>query len=318
MLDEFLVEQPVATTILKNIISKKKLVHAYLFETGTYYKGLDFALSFAKMILCPKKQKSKEICEKCTQCTRIDNNNFTELEIIEPDGLWIKKEQLDNLQKNFRTKSIEGFRKVYIINHAEQLNTSAANSILKFLEEPEENIIAILVTNNAYSLLDTIVSRCQIIKLNEVNNVHENSLYQKISRYLFNSQIEIEKFIEHHEENSIIDEVLLFIKVIETEKKDALLKEKSLCSNFLKDKTVFNQFLNISILFYKDCLEYLIKNKTSIFDINKSEISFVLKNNDSSKILQKIEILTKMQERIQYNCNLNLILDKLIILLGGI
>lgn len=319
MLDEFLIEQQVPTTILKNIICKNTISHAYLVETGTYYRGFDFALAFAKTILCPKRQTSRELCGVCTQCDRIDNNSFTELEIIESDGLWIKKEQLDNLQKNFSTKSIEGFRKVYIINHAERLNTSAANSILKFLEEPEENIIAILVTNNAYSLLDTIISRCQKIKLNEVNNkVHENSVHQKISSYLFNSQIEREKFIEHAEENSIIDEVLLFIKVIETEKKDILLKENSLCSNFLKDKILFNQFLNISILFYKDCLEFLIKNKTSIFNINTSEMSVVFKNNDSAKFLKKIEILTKMQERIQYNCNLNLILDKLIILLGGI
>ena len=51
-----------------------------------------------------------------------------------------------------------------VINDVELLNTSAANSILKFLEEPEENIIAILITSNRNLVINTIVSRCQVIR----------------------------------------------------------------------------------------------------------------------------------------------------------
>ena len=50
---------------------------------------------------------------------------------------------------------------LFIIYNAEKLNTSSANTILKFLEEPEENIIAVLTTDNRYQVLDTILSRCQ-------------------------------------------------------------------------------------------------------------------------------------------------------------
>ena len=190
MLDDFFIEQYVATTMTKNAINKNTVTHAYLIETGSYYRGFDFAKAFAKSLLCPKKQTGKSICGTCTQCDRIDNKSFPELVIIEPDGLWIKKEQLDSLQKKFSTKSIEGAKKVYIINHAERLNVSAANSILKFLEEPEENIIAILVVNNVYSLLETIVSRCQLIKLNyESHQIQGQPLREKISNFLSKSKI---------------------------------------------------------------------------------------------------------------------------------
>ena len=54
-----------------------------------------------------------------------------------------------------------------IIKETEKLNASSANTILKFLEEPEDGIIAILLTDNRYHVLDTILSRCQILSLKE-------------------------------------------------------------------------------------------------------------------------------------------------------
>ena len=78
--------------------------------------------------MCPLKQTNNEKCNGCPQCNNIDTNNFTELKIIEPDGQWIKKEQLNDLQEEFNKKALIGERKVYIINHAEKLNTVSANS----------------------------------------------------------------------------------------------------------------------------------------------------------------------------------------------
>lgn len=319
MIDEFLNEQMVACTMVNKIVKTSNVSHAYLIETNNYYRGFDFALAFAKTLLCPKTSTTMTNCGKCTQCLRIDNHNFPELEIIEPDGTWIKKEQLDKIQKNFSTKSLESSRKIYIINHADRLNVSSSNSILKFLEEPEENIIAILITDNIYSLLDTIISRCQIIKLNDrKKETKKISTLENISNHLFNNEIDIINFNESCSSREIISNSLAFVMSIENNGVDVILKENSLCSEFVKDKTIFNQFLSILVLFYKDCLDYLVREKMNIFKDYTDEILFVCKMNDTEKIMKKIEILTKMQERIKYNCNLNLILDKLIILLGGV
>lgn len=61
-----------------------------------------------------------------------------------------------------------GDRKVYIINGADKLNKQSANSILKFIEEPDNNITALLVTDNLYSVMPTIRSRCQILSFQNV------------------------------------------------------------------------------------------------------------------------------------------------------
>ena len=84
--------------------------------------------------------------------------------IIEPDGMSIKKNQLQELQDQFSMKPVYSKYNSYVIMNAELMNASSANSILKFLEEPTDHIIGFLVTNNKEKMLDTIISRCQNLK----------------------------------------------------------------------------------------------------------------------------------------------------------
>ena len=70
----------------------------------------------------------------------IDNGNYPDLKIIEPDGNVIKKVQLLSLQEQFKNKSFLNNKMIYVIKEAEKLNDSSGNTILKFLEEPEEDI----------------------------------------------------------------------------------------------------------------------------------------------------------------------------------
>ena len=92
--------------------------------------------------------------------------------------------QLDILQKKFETKALESDKRVYIINYADKMNSSSANSILKFLEEPEPDIIAILIADNRYQLLDTIVSRCQLINLVNINMINYDTTLENINALL--------------------------------------------------------------------------------------------------------------------------------------
>ena len=191
MLDSFVQNQSIVYKILTNSLDNDKLSHAYLFETNGNGQAYDMAIAFSKSILCPNKYINNLKCVNCTQCNKIDRKEFSEFVIIEPDGMWIKKEQLDMLQKQFETKGIESEKRVYIINHAEKLNIAAANSILKFLEEPESNIIAILITDNRYQLLDTIVSRCQIVSFHNSFNVENNKFYTLLRTMLSNPTVEV-------------------------------------------------------------------------------------------------------------------------------
>ena len=99
----------------------------------------------------------------------IDNNTFSDLRIINPSGKNIKKEQINQLISDFNNKSVNDNIRFYIIEFAEDLNDFSANALLKFLEEPENNIIAFLITKNINKVLSTIASRSQVLDINYYN-----------------------------------------------------------------------------------------------------------------------------------------------------
>ena len=130
MLEEF---KDIDTIVYRQLYSGlKKLSHAYLFNLNNNVYAEDMIMSFVKSIMC-KYHTDREEYNNCYVCKRIDDGNFPDLKRIYPDGMWIKKEQLDELQQTFSTKPIESLRRCYIIYEVDKLNKSAANSLLKFL-----------------------------------------------------------------------------------------------------------------------------------------------------------------------------------------
>ena len=251
MLDDFISDQAIAYKIFKNSISKNKLSHAYLINTNGYHKGFDFAKAFAKYLLCPNNETGSH---ECSVCHLIDNNSYSEFKVIEADGLWIKKEQTDELQEMFSMKSLSG-RKVYIINGVENLNISASNSILKFLEEPEEGIVAILITDNIYKVLGTIVSRCQIINLNNVQ-VKSDDMLLNVGNQLYNDSDKINEFVNDSESINKIGHVIGFIEYLYSNKLDTLVYINKYWNDFFKSKDDYLFAFNIMIMFYSDVINY--------------------------------------------------------------
>lgn len=300
MLSDYKDLQPVAYKILSNSIDSNHFNHAYLFETNGYEDGLSMAISFAKAILSIEKSD-------------IDENNYPELKIIHPDGMMIKKEQLMELQEEFNKKSIMGSHKVYIINQAEKLNVTSANTILKFIEEPPEGIVAILVTDNIYQLLETIISRCQIISLNGQANIDKNdSTISKIGKFMSNTKLEYENFIS--EDNQLkIDNIIKFINYFEKNGKKILLYMNEYWFEHFQDKQSIYEALQIIVFFYKDCLNHKIGCDIEIFNDYLDDIKFVTNNNTLDNLIKKLKVINDNKYYINNNANLNLLMDKLII-----
>ncbi|WP_100374361.1 DNA polymerase III subunit delta' [Bacillus sp. FJAT-45037] len=152
--------QPRVVQLLSKSLTKDRLAHAYLFEgsKGTGKKRV--ALQVAKSFLC-KQREGAEPCQVCVDCKRINHGNHPDVHSIEPDGLSIKKHQVEHLQKEFTFRGVESGKKVYLVSNADKMTASAANSLLKFLEEPTAPTLAILMTEQANRVLPTIQSRSQ-------------------------------------------------------------------------------------------------------------------------------------------------------------
>jgi DNA polymerase-3 subunit delta' len=313
MLDEFQLEQPIIYKTLVNSIKNNKCLHAYLIDSNGYSNSLDFAIAFAKSILCPNNYFNCTNCKNCYQCKNIDNREFLELKIIEAEGQWIKKNQLEELQYDFSKKSILGNKKVYIINGAEKLNVSSSNSLLKFLEEPEEGIIAILITNNMNQLLDTIISRCQILKLNPSKKNNLGNILENLGNNLYNNKEEIENYINNEENLVKINKIVEFIKYYEDNKIKTLIYINKLWNQYFKERQDINIAFNIMLLFYKDVFNYFLGNNLEIFENYVNDIKYIAEKNKIDVIISKINVIMNLKEKIKFNINNNLLMDKLLI-----
>lgn len=259
---------------IEKIMMSNKLSHAYLIEMEDSSIEFPLVLLFVKMILCPLEinKCDKLNCSKCNVCRLIDEKNFPDFEIIEADGNQIKKNQLLELKDEFQKTSLIGKRRVYVIKDAEKLNPSSANTILKFLEEPEENIIAILLTRNRYQVLDTILSRCQILALNDASMV---------IRY--------------------DDEIALFLKYL-FNGKDLFIHYKEILDNILVDK---NKAKEVFEQVEKIILGYLGGKLNSDYDLT------IFKEIEKKTLLKYVSIIEEEIPKLVYNINYKLWLDSI-------
>ena len=318
MLDGYKDSQPIVYKILKNAIIDDKCSHAYLIETGGFYDSFNFVMSFVKSLLCPLKNLEKNNCGDCHQCEVIDSENFPEIDVIAPDGLWIKKEQLQNLQREFNTKALIGNKRVYIITQADRLNKSAANSILKFLEEPEGNIVAILITDNIYSVLSTIRSRCQILRLKNSQIIDKNETWtEKVKQIVLSNKNNLAEKDNEDNINLKITKVIEFVNYYEKYHLNTMLYMGKLWNDYIIGKEEMEMAYEIMINYYKDILNYILNKPLEIFDLN-NEIKEIAQKNSKEEICQKINKLVELKDLIKYNINTNLLMDKLIISLEGV
>ncbi|MDD3340703.1 MAG: hypothetical protein PHN72_00670 [Bacilli bacterium] len=311
MLEHFKNEQPVAYRIMKNAIKSNRLSHAYLIEANGYSKKNELGLAFAKFLLCENHHTKLDENEFCPVCSQEDSTNILDIKIIKPDGLWIKKEQLETLQHQFETKSFTNSKKIYIIENAESLNSASSNSILKFLEEPEEGIVAILIVDNLYRLLPTIVSRCQAIHLN--NDFIKENIGDPLV-YLQN--LSILTCLDEKEEaiwKDKIEHLFAFALYFETNGEETLLHLAKLWTPFFSTKEEFQIGLDILLYIYKDALNKSCDRPLEVFHQNLSQIQKIQSNNTIVQLCDKINIIRETKESILYNLNLNLLMDKFIL-----
>jgi DNA polymerase III subunit delta' len=166
-----------AQRVLKAAVRTERLAHAYLF-TGPEGIGKRLvATQWAMAINCEAPPatgfggcatvgsvasgSTGSVCRACTMALAGSHPDFI---IIEPDGLFIKIEQIRALQAALGLTAWSGSRKIVLIDRADRLNMEAANCLLKTLEEPPSSSLLILLSASPDDLLPTLRSRCHLIR----------------------------------------------------------------------------------------------------------------------------------------------------------
>ncbi len=241
-------------TCLNNIIKNKSFANGYIFYGVEGVGKKQTALQFIKEIF---KQSSRSVNLE----ERITNNNHPDFLIIEPDSLLAKKSsgsfdlektlnsgsevikiaQIRNIKTFLSQKSIDSEKKIVLIIDSHLLNEAASNCLLKTLEEPSNGIF-ILLTSKLNLLLDTIISRCQIIRFPSFSSKQIKSI--------------LEEYLDTHNLN--INTKLKF--------EDLINSANGSPSQLLKNIEIWNDFSD-EIL---SKLDSPIKNSLEILEISKS------------------------------------------------
>jgi len=214
--------------LLVSSLNRKRLAHAYLFH-GPAGVGKDaMALAMALSLNCTEGRIGG--CGSCTPCSQIMNLEYPHFRMVTPvpSRPKVMKEEkyreilreraLQRIQNPYQqvtyspeitvlpvigighvrllkqgvTLKVEGGKhRVFLISRADQMTLEAANSLLKLLEEPPERTLLFLTTSYPARLLETIVSRCQVVRFDPLSDediklalIHRRNLPEEKAAFL--------------------------------------------------------------------------------------------------------------------------------------
>ena len=149
--------------VLQRAIRTDRLHHANLLTGPEGVGKRRVAFAAAALVNCESPTDGQP-CGTCRSCTKLRAGSHPDVEVIEPDGRWIKIEQVRAIASKTRFRPYEGRRRVFIIEGAERMREEAANALLKTLEEPGGETVFFVITAQPHRLLSTIRSRCQPLR----------------------------------------------------------------------------------------------------------------------------------------------------------
>lgn len=308
---------------LQNAIEEDKVSHAYIFNGPEASGKMMLAEAFAMALQC--EGEGKRPCLECRSCRQAADHN-------QPDIIYVSHEKpntigVDDIRTQINNdidiKPYSSRYKVYIVDEAQKMNQQAQNALLKTIEEPPAYAIILLLTTNADSFLQTILSRCITLNLKAVKE-------DKIKEYLMKhyqipdyqadicaafSQGNVGKAIQlasSEEFGELKASVLQLMKRLE----DIDLYEMTgAVKQIAEYKLSVNDYFDLMMIWFRDVLYLKATNdvdglifKDEVYDIKKQAAK---RSYQGIGII--LEALEKAKIRLNANVNFDLVIELLLL-----
>lgn len=317
--------------IINNLIDLKNkdiLPNSFIFSGSDGIGKSTLASEFAKFLNCSNLQD-------CDSCSRIDSLNHPDYIFIDSnskcsDASCCKDSNSsvikncvinENIISSIKFNALFGNYKVMVINEADKLSKISYESLLKTLEEVNGNIIIILLVEKVSIIPETIISRCQLWKL---ENISQDKLKEELINRFPDKLNEIDKIISFGSPTigdsiEMLNDSIFFeerqnciertINLLISPSSKKLEYSKELTTIYRKDKE--RLFFELSIwkkLFYEILISKNLEHLENNFEMFEKIISI-----NKRKLIKNINLIKKTENMMKKNVNPTLCLDNMVL-----
>jgi DNA polymerase-3 subunit delta' len=314
-------EQPVVADLLSRSLKNGRLAHAYLLSGPRGAGKKRIALHLAKSLFCER--LAGDACGECLSCRRIEAGNHPDVHVVSPDGTSVKIDQIRSLRREMTMRAVESVHKVYIIEHVDRMTTQAANSLLKFLEEPPFGVLALLLTENSHAVLPTILSRCQQIALSPLPpDAVAQALASagiplgpaRVAAHITTDVEDARQLCQSDRFAQLRNEVIQLVQEVKQRNSLALYTVFELFSKSDKGKEELPLFLDLFILWLRDLLYVQAGRLDQLANADKRDVL----NGQASlwtqaELVKGISAAMDTRNRLERHANAQLALERLVL-----
>ena len=312
-----------AVDMLRQHVSNGTMRHAYLFTGSPGVGRRSLALAFARSLTCSHPPAPGAFCGKCRNCRQIAAMQHPDLNIIqaEKEGGMLKVEQIRELRKSVLLSPYQAKYKIILLLRFQEANPSAANALLKTLEEAPSKVILLLTANNTEQLLPTIVSRCEVLRLRPLPT-------PRIESYLLEKGADAEKaqFLAHlsagrpgYALRLLEDESALGFRNEKLDEFANLLGDSRVArfnyaASLAKDKEGFRESLLLWLSLWRDVMLLVAGDEQNIVNIDRRELIETLA--DRLSLAEAKKLLTTSERgltQLKRNVNARLLAEVILL-----
>lgn len=312
-------EQPLIFHTINHSIDNERLSHALIFYGDQNTSKKEMAIYLVKKLYA---KFYNTLVGDSPVDHLIDVDSFSNLFLIKPEKKNTTKKQIDEILNEASKSNLNDGPKVFIFLEAETIDTIMSNKLLKFIEEPLDDIYIIFIYNSLDSVLDTIKSRCSLFSFIPLNKElvlkrldslnYDKELINIIKEYSLNID-EIKSILEDESMIRVVDFVKEIFNV-RYEKKDSIVLYLKENIDIINNDKKFDLFISLLIVYFKDIYKVMINDDELIFKDEKERItelaSFYTKDSIETILKQIIEIKQNLKFPINKELSLaSLMLD---------
>ncbi|MDD4815826.1 MAG: hypothetical protein PHQ62_01630 [Clostridia bacterium] len=256
----------------ETFVKNNKLFHAYLILSENEFSGKMFCKAMALKLMC----ETNTPCFECKNCKSVLAGFNPDLLIYPQEKSTFLVGDSNSIIENVDTKPMQSRYKIFVVNNIDNATVQAENKLLKTIEDSPKNVIFLFNAVNKNKVLQTIISRTQILEIENFENLD----FKKTSEYEF-----------------VFD----------------LMKNMKSSKNVIKFSGKFAQksvFLK-NLLALQNIFEQLLFAKVG--KSNEMEINLLANEFTVEAITEICALITLAQKQFDANVNTNLIADNLLI-----